>query len=218
MLGLYLWGLDGNPNVFYSKQPITLNQWHHVAATYDGSQVALYIDGRLDCTFAASGAIATAANPLYIGSEQYPGPGSQWAGSISELSIFDRALSAREIGAMYSRGAGKLGDMAQRPWNKGLVAGYHFDEGCGTTAHDFSGHDNTGTLKGDVTWVHGGVPPVRRCPVVRGEGRQRPLVRSGFRSRRDHLDGRQKSRPGQGRLSRHDHVCREECVCLLVGG
>ena len=35
---------------------------------------------------------------------------------------------------------------------EGLVAGYHLDEGRGTTANDFSGHGNTGTFRGGVTW------------------------------------------------------------------
>jgi hypothetical protein len=37
----------------------------------------------------------------------------------------------------------------------GLVAGYDFDEGSGTTVADFSGNGNTGTISGNVSWVAG---------------------------------------------------------------
>ena len=58
---------------------------------------------------------------------------------MSEVRIYDRALSPDEIAVLHSHPA--------RATDRGLVAGYHLDEGRGTTVTDFSGHGNTGTLQ-----------------------------------------------------------------------
>jgi len=46
----------------------------------------------------------------------------------------------------YNGGIGKYGEP-----EPGLVAGYHFDEGTGTTTSDYSGEENHGTIVG-ATW------------------------------------------------------------------
>ena len=44
---------------------------------------------------------------------------------------------------------------AQNPWMASLVAGYHMDEGQGTTLADFSGHGHDGTLHDGLKWISG---------------------------------------------------------------
>jgi hypothetical protein len=44
------------------------NQWHHIAATYSGSQMKIFIDGTLNASVAASVVIPDNNLPLYIGS------------------------------------------------------------------------------------------------------------------------------------------------------
>jgi len=48
---------------------LTLNAWTHLAATYDGSVLALYRDGALVTTTLVSGQIATSSGPLVISFE-----------------------------------------------------------------------------------------------------------------------------------------------------
>jgi hypothetical protein len=36
----------------------------------------------------------------------------------------------------------------------GLLVGYHFDEGQGSTAHDFSGNQHTGMLINNPEWEY----------------------------------------------------------------
>src|SRR5262249_15388124 len=43
--------------------------WHHVAATYDGVAMKIYLDGAVVAQQAASGAVATSTNNLHIGSK-----------------------------------------------------------------------------------------------------------------------------------------------------
>jgi len=69
--------------------------WHHLAGTYDGSQIKIYLDGELQATTDQTGAIATNADPVRIGTRD----GGQWFynGLIDDVRIYSRPLSAVEI-------------------------------------------------------------------------------------------------------------------------
>ena len=98
---------SGSHGEFYSNTELSLNQWHHVACTFDGTNARIYIDGVLDKTSAAvSGSISTSTHPLLIGTfwpEVYPGVYS-FRGELDEVEIYDRALTADEIKAHYKAG------------------------------------------------------------------------------------------------------------------
>lgn len=93
--------------VFHSLDCISIllpNTWYHVAITYDGAFLRGYVNGELDGEQPGSGAISTSANPFYIGGF----PTIYLTGRIDELAVYDRALSAEEILAIYEAGsAGK---------------------------------------------------------------------------------------------------------------
>ena len=80
-------------------------QWHHVAAVYDGANKFLYVDGRLDASCPATGFITQNSYPACIG-ENAEAPGRIWNGLIDEVSIYNRALTASEIQAIYLAGSG----------------------------------------------------------------------------------------------------------------
>ena len=72
------------------------NKWHHVAATYDGSTVRLYVDGVQEATHAISGNfLPGTGNPLLIGHGSSPSYG--FPGDIDEVAIYDHALTATEF-------------------------------------------------------------------------------------------------------------------------
>jgi hypothetical protein len=69
--------------------------WSHLAVTYDGAALRLYVNGTLVRTTAVTGAIGTSNNPLRIGGNNVWG---EWfAGTIDELNVYNRALTAAEI-------------------------------------------------------------------------------------------------------------------------
>src|SRR5690606_19307105 len=51
----------------FVEVPLEDNDWHHVAATYDGAFLRLYLDGELAAERAFDGAIVHSAAPLVIG-------------------------------------------------------------------------------------------------------------------------------------------------------
>ena len=84
------------------------NQWHHVVVVIlDNSNAALYLDGVLeedDTT--PSGAWDTDSNAnLYIGGRA--DTGGDFNGSIDEVLIYNRSLSADEIKQLYIKGKAK---------------------------------------------------------------------------------------------------------------
>jgi chitodextrinase len=79
----------------YGTSALTANTWAHLAATYDGATMRLYVNGVQVASRAQTGAIATSTNPLQIGGDSLYG--QYFAGRIDEVRIYNRALSAAEI-------------------------------------------------------------------------------------------------------------------------
>ena len=80
------------------------NTWTHVATTYDGVNMRLYVNGVLVRTAARTGAILATDGVLHIGGNQVWG-GEFFSGLIDEVRIYSRALSATEIMSDMSGGA-----------------------------------------------------------------------------------------------------------------
>jgi hypothetical protein len=57
----------GQPLPFFSSRPLEQNRWTHVAATFDGAVVRIWIDGQVDAQYATPGRIRSSQAPLIIG-------------------------------------------------------------------------------------------------------------------------------------------------------
>jgi len=74
-----------------------LNVWTHVAGTYDGAMVKLYVGGALVANVPHTGTIFATSDDLLIGKALRTNsgfPDSFFGGSIDELHVWARALSA----------------------------------------------------------------------------------------------------------------------------
>ena len=84
---------------------VTDGQWHHMAATYDGAEGKIYIDGVLDVTSPGTGQINQSSYDLYIG-ENSQATGRFLHGLLDDMRIYSRALMDVEIlGVMAGGGA-----------------------------------------------------------------------------------------------------------------
>ncbi len=92
--------VDGSEVDTRGASGLALNAWTHLAASYDGSALRLYVNGALTRTTAVSGAMPTSGEPLRIGGNSiFP----EWfQGRIDDVRIYDRALSAAEIASDMS--------------------------------------------------------------------------------------------------------------------
>ncbi|MEO1348073.1 MAG: NF038122 family metalloprotease [Cyanobacteria bacterium J06635_15] len=78
-----------------SNTVLTTNQWHHIAATYDGNAVRFYIDGQLDSNVVYTDmTFATTSQSLVLGADL---TGSYFDGEIDDARVYNRALSDEEI-------------------------------------------------------------------------------------------------------------------------
>jgi hypothetical protein len=90
-----------------ADQKLGRKQWRHVVVTYDGSSKAaglkVYVDGVLSSARVRrdnlSGSIAS-AEPWRIA---WKGTGIGFEGSLDEFRLFDRVLSAEEVGTLHWR-------------------------------------------------------------------------------------------------------------------
>lgn len=80
---------------------VPLDAWTHLAATYEGSSMKIYINGIERASDPVSGTIGTSGNPLFIGTRT-PAPNEVFDGIIDEVRIYNEALRAEEIAALAS--------------------------------------------------------------------------------------------------------------------
>ena len=96
----------GNQVAINSQTIAQRGVWYHVAATYDGNQSTLYVNGVAEASATPGFALDYDTTPIFIGtSGTWPPYLSMFAGIIDELSIYNRALSQSEIQAIYNAGA-----------------------------------------------------------------------------------------------------------------
>lgn len=77
--------------------------WCHVAATVAGNTHRLYINGDLEDT-KESWFASSPTEPLYIGRKAPPDKRMFFSGTIDDVRIYDRALTAEEIRALHDEG------------------------------------------------------------------------------------------------------------------
>jgi hypothetical protein len=71
------------------------NRWSHLATTWDGRVLTVYVDGREVASHALTGTASTSTGPLRIGGNAiWP---EFFRGVIDEVRVYDRALSAAEV-------------------------------------------------------------------------------------------------------------------------
>jgi len=100
------WGIwiGGTPHLLQTPANVlTVGSFQHVAATYDGATMRIYVDGVEKANMAVAGAIDPTTDPFVIG-RNVVSPASTWNGVIDEVELFNRALSASEIRSIVNAG------------------------------------------------------------------------------------------------------------------
>ncbi len=116
---------NGNPEwatgtgSWQSNGTVALNQWHHVAATYemDSRKLRFYIDGVLDAEHVLGSELflGDVQEPLVIGCDFFGGD-EYFTGSIDEVQVFGYSLSLAEV--LLAKQGGRIG-----VWNPASFAG-----------------------------------------------------------------------------------------------
>ena len=116
---------------------LTLGTWHQVVMTHDGVNDVIYLDGVMANTKAVTGTLNATQYPLGIGFDPIGG-GLYFDGSLDEVMLFDAAMTAEQVAALYTQQS-----MAPN-FAPGIVANYALDG----NAVDGSEYANNGQVNG----------------------------------------------------------------------
>jgi len=118
-----------------SSQAMPVNQWVHLATTYDGSTARLFMDGIARAAQGRVGRLADAAPGELVGATLGQDPNgaadSGFEGEVASMAVYDRGLTGNEITARFQRG-----ETAEL---NGEVAWWPLDELAGAVANDVAG-------------------------------------------------------------------------------
>ncbi|MFA6610638.1 MAG: LamG domain-containing protein, partial [Candidatus Omnitrophota bacterium] len=144
------YNINGNNIMIDSTATVSLQSWHHVAATYDGSKLVIYIDGikaGQDTNTTGYADVKQNGSNVQIGRWWQSDP-NYFNGKIDNVRIWNVTKGESDIAALKNTKA--RGDEA------GLVLNYSFDDyEEGSTVKDSSGKGNDGTLLNGVSVKRG---------------------------------------------------------------
>ncbi len=92
-----------------SVRPIKARTWVHIATTYDGARLRIYVNGVLDASMPVTGRTCSNAEPLAVGAKNKTSAGlieAYFDGRIDDLRVYDRALTAAQIKAVRAASVG----------------------------------------------------------------------------------------------------------------
>jgi Concanavalin A-like lectin/glucanases superfamily/Chitobiase/beta-hexosaminidase C-terminal domain/Viral BACON domain len=102
---------NGAVNLVDSGKAVNDGQWHHVAAVITlGHGVDFYVDGALSSTQLLNITNHAGASALHFGLNPWNPYGTYFTGSLDDVRIFNRVLSAAEIATLFA--AGNMGVVA----------------------------------------------------------------------------------------------------------
>ena len=125
---------------------LIINRWQHVAATYDGTNIKLYVNGKLVKSVAETKSISATSNSfLAIGNNQHANTSDRrpFDGYLDEIRIWNIARTEAQIKTNMFKEIGT---------HTNLKAYYQMSNGTGTSLTDNSGNANTGTLTNGPEW------------------------------------------------------------------
>ncbi|MCB0734433.1 MAG: T9SS type A sorting domain-containing protein [Flavobacteriales bacterium] len=130
---------------------MSTGKWYHVAGTFDGDTISVYINGQRVGTQLYSGSITPSSglNPR-IGDLAYNG-GRYFDGKIDEVRVWSIDLEEKAIQDYMCRKVTK-----SHPNFNNLAGYWKLDEGTGTSAKDETGNATKNGLANTPTWVTSG--------------------------------------------------------------
>ena len=110
----------------FSATFVATGVWYHVAGVRGSNSLQLYVNGQMESQTNISFAQDYGSSPLCFGSSGYPSWDRKFAGALDEVSLYNRALSASEIAAVYAAGAAgkcKGSSITAQPQNQAVLIG-----------------------------------------------------------------------------------------------
>lgn len=151
--GQYIFGLDNGylilqrevfPYQLTGTTQLLANQWYHVAGSYDGTEMKIYVNGELDGTLVSTGGASNNNIFVTMGGGYYNNaPGYFLSSEIDELRIWNVARTEQQIRDFRH--------LTISSCQENLVANFQLNESGGAVMDIPAGI--TGDLNGDATRV-----------------------------------------------------------------
>lgn len=98
---VFMWHFNGHVGRIDGKTIVADSKWHHIAKVYDGANVKMYVDGKLDGQEVSGGKLSTSETPIWIGAR----PGNVAAtGLFDEVGFFTKALTENQVNDVMDDG------------------------------------------------------------------------------------------------------------------
>jgi hypothetical protein len=141
-----------------SKYPVKASEWHHVATTWDGITLKLFIDGQPVNKCNAFTLLDPTKTPLFVGKNGLT-DADALKGKVDNVRIWNIARTDEEIAHNYT--------LLLTGNEAGLVGYWRFDDGCNHVACDLSQYGNNGYLMGSC-WCGNSFPYIPDTKVTEG--------------------------------------------------
>lgn len=147
---------DSMDNIYSETSDTTLKNgvWHHVAGTYDGNVMKVYING----VFQGDDSIGTISivqtNEVLAFGRLGAIDAEYYWGELDEIRIWNVARTQEQLQSTMND---TLGPEYYANPGSGLIGYWRFDEGADTTAFDLTGNHNDGIIHGAVYVPSGAV-------------------------------------------------------------
>jgi hypothetical protein len=116
---------DGESRWYDCISPTHLNagQWYHVVVADNGGSIKMYLNGKPDWSSDAGYGIPSEIYaPIWVGRTHYR---AYFKGMMDDLRVYNRALSAAEVGELYKNGLLGYGSLAEPLFADSARGDYH---------------------------------------------------------------------------------------------
>ena len=142
---------NGDQVAINSVTAVQRGVWYHVATTYDGNQLTLYVNDVAEASAIAGFPLDYGTEPVFIGTTGVPGVYiNMLAGIIDEASIYNRALASNEIAAIYN--AGSAGKCTTTSPAVPVISSFEPASGAGGTVVTISGNNFSPTTAANIVY------------------------------------------------------------------
>ena len=107
-----------------------MNTWTHLALTYDGTTLRLYVNGKQASTVAQAGTILASTSPLQIGGDSFFG--QFFDGTLDEIRVYNTPLTQAQISADMNTSVASAGVIPIPSLSSGSIA--FANQAAGTTS------------------------------------------------------------------------------------
>jgi hypothetical protein len=137
--------IDGTSNQYFgSAGDVTINNWHHIVVSFNSGTYEVYLDSNSLGTATTSNTVFNSGANFYIGDDN---SASYFDGSIDQVRIFDKAISAEDVATLYAETTSTASNTNP------------FSEGAGVALYtmDYDASEASGYYDGTPTNVEFGV-------------------------------------------------------------